>query len=76
MLEPGRMNDFEAALALSSVPCVITVLIGILISNAGLDDLRDYMPVRFDRIDQRFDQLDRRSEQMNAKWRAELKERS
>jgi len=70
------MNDFEVALALSSVPCVITVLIGILISNAGQDDLRDYMAVRFDRIDQRFDQLDRRFEQMNAKWRAELKERS
>ena len=35
------MSDFQLALARSSVPCMITVLIGILINNTGLDNLTE-----------------------------------
>jgi hypothetical protein len=53
------------AVALSSVPTMITVLIGILINNARLSDLRAHMDARFADVDRRFTA-------MESMWRAEL----
>jgi hypothetical protein len=51
---------------------MITVLIGILINNARLGDLRHYMDARFNEIDRRFDRVDSRFEEMQDLWRSEL----
>jgi hypothetical protein len=84
MLELGRMTDSQLlAIALASAPTMITVLIGILINNARLGDLRHYMDARFNQVDQRFNEVDRRFEEMDRKmdyrfedmkatWRSEL----
>ena len=72
MLELGRMTDSQLlAIALASAPTMITVLIGILIGNAAIDDFRRHMEKGFNRIDQRFDQLDRRFELIEGKLRSE-----
>ena len=64
------------SIALASVPTMITVLIGILINNARLGDLRHYMDARFNEVDRRFENLDRkmdlRFEDAKAVWRSEL----
>jgi hypothetical protein len=67
------------AIALASAPTMITVLIGILINNARLGDLRHYMDARFNQVDQRFNEIDRRFdrvdgrfEEMKDLWRSEL----
>jgi hypothetical protein len=44
---------------------MITVLIGILINNARLGDLRHHMDTRFNEVDRRFDD-------MKDTWRSEL----
>jgi len=80
MLELGRMTDSQLlAMALASVPTMITVLIGILINNARLGDLRHYIDARFNQVDQRFNEVDRRFdrvdgrfEEMKDLWRSEL----
>jgi len=59
-------------LVAASVPTMITVLIGILINNARLGDLRHYMDARFNEIDRRFDRVDSRFEEMQDLWRSEL----
>jgi len=53
--------------ALASVPTMITVLIGILINNARMNDLntrmgdlRAYMDARFNEVDRHFNNIDRR----------------
>ena len=61
MLELSRMTDSQLlAIALASAPTMITVLIGILINNARLGDLRHYSDARFNQVDQRFNDVDRR----------------
>ncbi len=66
MLELGRMTDSQVlSIALASVPTMITVLIGILINNARLGDLRHHMDTRFNEVDRRFDD-------MKDTWRSEL----
>ena len=71
------------AIAFSSMPTMITVLIGILINNSRLGDLRHYIDMRFNQVDQRFNQtdqwineldrkVDRRFDEMKALWRSEL----
>ena len=74
------------AIALASVPTMITVLIGILINNARLGDmngrlgdvnarlgdLRHYIDARFNQVDQRFNEVDRRFDDMKDVWRSEL----
>jgi hypothetical protein len=80
MLKLGRMTNSQIfAFVLASVPTMITVLIGILINNARLGDLRHYIDARFNQVDQRFDEVDRRFdrvdgrfEEMKDLWRSEL----
>ena len=78
------MTDSQLlAIALASAPTMITVLIGILINNARLGDIRHYMDARFNEVDRRFNDVDRRFEDldrkmdyrfddMKAMWRSEL----
>ena len=61
------MNDTQMlTIALATVPTMIAVLVGILINNARLSDLRSHMDVRFNAVDQRF-------EEMKDLWRTELR---
>jgi hypothetical protein len=50
---------------LAMVPTMLTVLVGILINNARLSDLRSHIDYRFDEVDQRF-------VEMKDLWRSEL----
>jgi hypothetical protein len=57
--------DASIQLALSiSVP-TLAVLVGILINNSRLGDLRAHVDTRFDAVDRRFDD-------MKEMWRSEL----
>jgi len=61
------MNENQfLAIALSTAPTMLTVLVGILINNARLSDLRTH-------IDAQFVQVDRRFEEMKDLWRSELR---
>ena len=60
-INPGQI----LSLALATVPTMLTVLIGILINNSRLSDLRTDMDKRFDEIDRRFDEV-------KELWRSEL----
>ena len=67
------MTDSQLlAIALASAPTMITVLIGILINNDRLVDLRHYMESRFNEVDRRFDRVDSRFDDMKEMWRSEL----
>lgn len=64
---------------LASVPTVITVLVGILINNTRLSDLKMDMNSRFNDVNSRFDDVNRRFDDVNHRfddmkdmWRAEL----
>lgn len=79
-------NSQILTIALAAVPTMLTVLVGILINNARLSDLRDnmnsqfsYVDRRFDAVDQRFDVVDRRFDGVDRRfdeardlWRSEL----
>ncbi len=52
-------------IALASVPTMLAVLVGILINNSRLSDLRSH-------IDAQFAHVDRRFEEMKDLWRSEL----
>lgn len=75
-------SQIVAAIAAAAVPTV-TVLAGILINNARLNDmnsrigeLRSHLDTRFNDVDRRFSEVDRKMDQRfdDAKemWRAEL----
>jgi hypothetical protein len=71
------MTDSQLlAIALASAPTMITVLIGILINNARLGDIRHHLDARFNEVDRRFEDLDRkmdyRFDDMKEMWRSEL----
>jgi hypothetical protein len=53
-------------IALASVPTMLAVLMGILINNSRLTDLRSH-------IDAQFIHVDRRFEEMRDMWRSELR---
>lgn len=44
-------------IALASVPTVLAVLMGILINNSRLTDLRSHMDARFNDVDRRFEEM-------------------
>jgi len=59
-------------IVLAVVPTMVTVLIGILINNSRLSDLRSHLDVRFNDVDRRFNDVDRRFDEMRDLWRSEL----
>ena len=69
------MMDNVQAILTVSVP-TLAVLVGILINNSRLSDLRSYMDKRFESMDKRLDDMERRSDQrfedLKETWRAEL----
>jgi hypothetical protein len=75
------MSDTQLlTIALTAVPTMLTVLLGILINNGRLTDLnnriadlRNDMDSRFNDVDRRFTEIDRRFDQMQDLWRAELR---
>jgi regulator of PEP synthase PpsR (kinase-PPPase family) len=62
------MMDNVQAILTVSVP-TLAVLVGILINNSRLSDLRSYMDKRLDIMERRSDQ---RFEDLKETWRAEL----
>lgn len=67
------MTDTQIlTIALASVPTVLAVLMGILINNSRLSDLRSHMDARFSDVDRRFDGVDRRFDEMKEMWHTEL----
>ena len=67
------MTDTQIlTIALASVPTTIAVLVGILINNARLTDLRVHMDERFRNVDQRFNEMGHRFVEMNELWRSDL----
>jgi hypothetical protein len=74
------MTDTQIlTIALASVPTVLAVLMGILINNARLTDLRSHIDARFSDVDKRFNEVDRcfnsvdrRFDEMKEMWRTEL----
>jgi len=68
---------------LAPVPTMLVVLIGILLNNSRLSDLRSdlngriselrsQMDTRFNDVNVRFDNVDRRFDEMKDLWRSEL----
>jgi chaperonin cofactor prefoldin len=62
----------------------LAVLVGILVNNSRLSDLRSYMDWRFESIEKRFESMDKRLDSMEQRsdqrledlketWRAELR---
>lgn len=67
------MTDTQIlTIALASVPTMLAVLMGILINNSRLSDLRSHIDARFGDVDRRFDNVDRRFDEMKEMWRTEL----
>lgn len=62
--------------ALSVIPTMLTVLIGILVNNARLSDLRAAVDHRFNSVDRRLDglqaEMNRRFDENRDLWRSEL----
>jgi hypothetical protein len=56
------------SLMIASLPTVLTVLIGILINNARLSDLRAHMDARFADVDKRFADVDRRFNEVDRRF--------
>jgi hypothetical protein len=52
------MSDTQIlTIALAAVPTMLAVLVGILINNSRLTDLRIHVDGRFDAVDRRFDEM-------------------
>ena len=72
-INPGQI----VSIALASLPTILTVLIGILINNSRLSDLRSNFDSRFGDVNSRIDDLrshmDSRFDEMRATWQSELR---
>jgi hypothetical protein len=74
------MSDTQLlSIALAAAPTMLAVLVGILINNSRLGDLRAHVDARFadvnrrfDDVERRFDGVDRRFDEMRDLWRSEL----
>jgi hypothetical protein len=74
------MTDTQIlTIVLASAPTMLAVLLGILVNNSRLSDLRAYMDgrfndvgVRFNDVNERFASLERRLDELKEIWRSEL----
>ena len=74
------MTDTQIlTIVVASVPTMLAVLLGILVNNSRLSDLRAYMDRRFNDIgarfgdvNGRFTSLERRLDELKEVWRSEL----
>src|SRR5580692_8332410 len=63
------MKDSQTlSLMIASLPTMLTVLIGILVNNARLSDLRAHMDARFADVDKRFADVDRRLNEVDRRF--------
>jgi hypothetical protein len=75
------MTDTQIlTIVLASAPTMLAVLLGILVNNSRLSDLRAYMDGRFNDVSARFTSvdacftsLDQRLEELKEIWRSELR---
>jgi hypothetical protein len=75
-----QMTDTQIlTIVLASAPTMLAVLLGILVNNSRLSDLRAYMDgrfgdvgTRFDDVNARFTSLERRLDELKEIWRSEL----
>ena len=68
------MSDTQLlTIALAALPNMLAVLVGILINNSRLGDLRAHIDAQFAYVDRRFDAVDRRFDEMHDLWRSELR---
>jgi hypothetical protein len=65
------MTDATQAVLTVGMP-TLAVLVGILVNNSRLSDLKSYIDMRFVAVDHRFDALDRRIDEVKETLRAEL----
>ena len=67
------MTDTQIlTIVLASAPTMLAVLLGILVNNSRLSDLRAYMDGRFGDVSARFTSLERRLDELKEIWRSEL----
>jgi hypothetical protein len=71
------MSDQQLiAVALGAIPTMLVVMMGILINNARLSDLRAHVDARFNEVDRRFSEMDHKMDlrfaDVKETWRAEL----
>ena len=59
-------------IVLASAPIMLAVLLGILVNNSRLSELRAYMDGRFGDVNARFTSLERRLDELKEIWRSEL----
>jgi hypothetical protein len=68
------MSDTQLlTIALTVVPTMLTVLLGILINNGRLTDLNSRIADLRSDMDSRFDRVDIRFDEMRDLWRSELR---
>jgi hypothetical protein len=68
------MSDTQLlTIALTAVPTMLTVLLGILINNGRLTDLNNRIGDLRSDMDSRFDRVDTRFDEMRDLWRSELR---
>jgi len=67
------MSDTQLlTIALAAVPNMLTVMVGILINNARLNDTNARIAELRAHMDSRFSGVDRRFDEMRDLWRSEL----
>jgi chaperonin cofactor prefoldin len=63
------MDNGQAVQAIFTVGVpTLAVLVGILVNNSRLSDLRSYMDWRFESMNQRFESMDKRFESMDKRF--------
>ena len=66
------MSETQILAISLAIPNLLAVMMGILINNSRLSDLRAHMDARFADVDKRFNEVDRRFDDMRDMWRSEL----
>jgi cell division protein FtsL len=68
------MSDTQLlTIALTAVPTMLTVLLGILINNGRLNDLNSRIADLRSDMDSQFNRVENRFDEMRDLWRAELR---
>jgi hypothetical protein len=80
ILDYRFMSETQILAISLALPNLLAVLMGILINNSRLSDLRAHMDAgfadvdkRFNEVDRRFNAVDRRFDDMRDMWRSELR---
>jgi hypothetical protein len=66
------MSETQILAISLAIPNLLAVMMGILINNSRLSDLRAHIDTRFAEVDRRFNDVNRRFDDMRDIWRSEL----